>query len=295
MQNTWAPPGFASDTPPRPARAGGSRGAPDAVTPPDPAYLVGKDEEADTDPSSPTARASRSSGHLAAAPAPRIAPVEPRDSDSVDALLSSIPRRSSPPPELAQSDGKDKAVYHGEHRIPAARTSHEEDAKVVVAPSAAAQTLRLGRLGRVGPVGPGAAQDVEGRMAHDPTVAAAPGIAGRVALAIVAALGVVVTVFVVLRTMATPPSGTPSPTPTLTLTPTPTPSPSPTLTPTPNLTHTPNLIPSPSPTPTPSPPPAPTFPVPAPSARTPRAKHPPPSPSQQAPAGGDLGEFKTTF
>jgi hypothetical protein len=303
----------------QPGDGAGGSGATDAgplddSTPPDPASPLGKNDEVDTDPASPKARAARSSdpsaeganaaddkeavtpkeslGDVAAYDAPP--PGSPED-DSVELLLGAIPRKPPlPPAGLPQSDGKDTAAYHGEHRIPAPQALHEEDAKVVVAGPPLTPLTQTMRIVRAAPV----ASDRARRTAAEAAASGPPSVVGRAGLAIVAALAVVAALFVVLRTMARRPVTTAaSPTQTLTATPILSPTPALALTPTLTLTQTPTpaLTQTPTLTPTPSQTPAPTSRTNAASTSSTRAPRTKPAPPPSVPPGGELGEFKTTF
>ncbi len=203
--------------------------------------------------------------------------------DTVDALLGGLPDK--PPlrmPPHAQSDGKDSAAYHGQHTIPAAQTSREEDEKVVVTRAPLSNTMRIVR---------GAPKvEVGVARAHGPHADPKKGVAGRVALALVAGLAVVAALYAVLSTSAkapAPPLQAPSGLGTSA---------------TALLGSPPMASPSPEPTAmTPAPAESASMQPPATSAATTGSPKPPsgrPKASTAAAAassGASLGEFKTSF
>jgi len=126
---------------------------------------------------------------------PASSPVKPRK-DSVELLLDGM---QGPQPErpktMPQTDGQSSASYHAEHMVRPARTSPDEEPKVVVERPLQALTTRIDRVKLQGVI---EAADAR-RRAMEATAVLPQQIAPRVIVAIVAAVVVVLGIFVVFR------------------------------------------------------------------------------------------------
>ena len=147
-------------------------------------------------------------GMLPAAPkVPRrivVPSVSPPPNDSIDVLLDGISRdqpegsRSTP-----QTEGQSAASYHGEHAIPAAQMPTSDEPKVVIERAPLTRTIRLPRSAV-------AASFVDTKASAETTTVKSQSVAGRVTLAVVAAVFVVVGIFVALRRLAPETSAAPA-------------------------------------------------------------------------------------
>jgi hypothetical protein len=194
----------------------------------------------------------------------RVPPV--RKQDSVEMLLDGM---SAPQPErqkmTPQSAGEAAASYHAQHPVHAARTSPDEEPKVIVERPTLAPTVRVDAARR--------AREAEGAEAQVPVT-----MGPRVLIAAVAGLVVVLVIFMVARGMgAGAESGTARGAATATAT----------AIPVADTTEAPAAVP-PSPT---AHVPITALPVAPATAPAATAK---PKPRATA-TSGDLGEFKTTF
>jgi hypothetical protein len=242
---------------------------------------------------------------------PASAQVGPKK-DSVELLLDGMvgpqPER---PKTMPATDGQASASYHAEHLVRAARTSPDEEPKVVVDRPAQAPTTRIDRA-RVQSV---IDQADALRRAEEATIVLPQPMAPRLVVAIVAGITVVLGIFLVFRiasrdaprddraaaqTMPTTPAAKPAattgpgatPTNTNTNTTAAAAEPAPAATtaaPSPPSDTPPAAVPSPA-RPTPAAQPAQPFPTVGP-AGAPRAT----APRGTAAPAGDVGEFKTTF
>jgi hypothetical protein len=179
----------------------------DRETPPD--GLARTDpfrDQADTDPAPPVlpvesphdtpvegapAADAGAADEAAAEPPPSAGRPAPQPiGESVDAVLGTLRTARGtfePPATISQSDGLAAAVYHGEHAVLAAEPSpHEEAEKVVVTRGSASRRL---------------ATQTERTTESEPRV-----MAGRVIVAIIAALTVVAVFFVALNRTRKAPS-----------------------------------------------------------------------------------------
>ena len=204
--------------------------------------------------------------------------------DSVELLLDGM---QGPQPErpktTPQTDGQSSASYHAEHMVRPARTSPDEEPKVVVERPLQAPTTRIDRSKVQAVIERADAH----RRAKEATVVLPQQIAPRVVVAIVAGVVVVLGLFVVLRLTMTSRAAR-----------------------TPEIATTAGVVASVAtplplqvaPTAEPAGSSAPAY-----ATATPAAPHPPAAPAatpasakpkspRAAPAGtGDIGEFKTTF
>jgi hypothetical protein len=130
-------------------------------------------------------------------PVPVNSPVGPKK-DSVELLLDGI---TNPQPERTkttpQTDGQASASYHAEHYVQAARTSPDDEPKVVVDRPPQAATIRLDR-GKVQNV-IAAADAYNARREMEATAVLPQPMAPRVIIALVAGLLVVLGIFLVAR------------------------------------------------------------------------------------------------
>jgi hypothetical protein len=219
--------------------------------------------------------------------------IKPRK-DSVELLLDGMqgpqPER---PKQMPATDGQSSASYHAEHGVRPARTSPDEEPKVVVERAPQAPTTRIDRNKVQAVIEAAEAR----RRALNATADVPHQIGPRVIVAIVAGLVVVLGLFVVAKLMmggtatatvsapATPPtpvSAAATAMPTSSSTPTPTPSSTPTPTPTPETASADTAAAS-RPVATAWPP-----------ASVKPAKTPPVAPRSTA-GSSDIGEFKTTL
>jgi hypothetical protein len=226
---------------------------------------------------------------------PASSPVNPKK-DSVELLLDGM---QGPQPErpktMPQTDGQSSASYHAEHMVRPARTSPDEEPKVVVERPLQAPTTRIDR-GRVQAVIEAAEAR---RRAMEATAVLPQQIAPRVIVAIVAGVVVVLGLFVALRITvggragpATAPVAAASAPPVVAAVAPPTPVAA-TAPAQPVATADPagSAPPAETATAAPRPPPAPAW-----AASPPSAKPKAPSAAPRAPTGSsDIGEFKTTF
>jgi hypothetical protein len=230
---------------------------------------------------------------------PAASPVK-TNKNSVELLLDGM---QGPQPErpktTPQTDGQASASYHAEHGVHPARTSPDQEPKVVVERPQLVPTTRIDRVTRQTAIDHADAQ----RRTMETSGASPHSMAPRVIAALVAGMTVVVGLFLVLRLAAdarqpSPPVGSsPSGTAAVSLTPTegvaapvapsaarPPPSASAKESPPPTLPATPTVV-SAAPRTTVTPPGSTAGARP----KTPRAVPPVTS------SGTDLGEFKTTF
>jgi hypothetical protein len=144
---------------------------------------------------------------VAPPPEPRQAPVRPMGivvpvaaapnlkKDSVELLLDGMtgaqPERTKTMP---QTDGDASAAYHARHDVRAARTSPEEEPKVIIEKQALQATIRIDRS---------KIKDLNESLiragAMDPTAVLPPRIGRRIILAVAAGVAVVVGLFAALR------------------------------------------------------------------------------------------------
>jgi len=227
---------------------------------------------------------------------PASSQVKP-NKDSVELLLDGM---QGPQPErpktMPQTDGQSSASYHAEHMVRPARTSPDDEPKVVVERPLQAPTTRIDRAKVQAVIDAADAR----RRAMEATAVLPQQIAPRVIVAIVAGVVVVVGLFVVFQvTMGTPAKTTAGTTPVASrpavvaaVAP-----PAPVAATTPTTQATASTDPAVSPVPTES---ATAASRPSASATpwwaNPSAKPRNPRPAPTATAGsGDIGEFKTTF
>jgi hypothetical protein len=122
-----------------------------------------------------------------------VPPVAPKAYDSIDVLLDGITRdQPERPRTTSQTDGQPVATYHAEHLIRAARASPNEEPKVVIDRPPLGQTIRVGRSG----VSP---DDAEKKEWTETTAIGPQVLAGRVLIAMVAGVVVVVVIFLALE------------------------------------------------------------------------------------------------
>jgi hypothetical protein len=125
---------------------------------------------------------------------PASAPAKHKDSIELllDGMQGAQPER---PKTMPQTDGQASAAYHAEHLVRPARTSPDEEPKVVVERPVLSPTTRIDRA-RV----QAAIEQAEAQRREQDTTASVPQeIAPRVLVAVVAGLVVVLGLFVVLR------------------------------------------------------------------------------------------------
>jgi hypothetical protein len=225
---------------------------------------------------------------------PASSPVNPKK-DSVELLLDGM---QGPQPErpktMPQTDGQSSASYHAEHMVRPARTSPDEEPKVVVERPPQAPTTRIDRA-RVQAVIDAA--DARRRAMEEATAVLPQQIAPRVFVAVVAGVVVVLGLFVVLRiamgshaSTATAPAPAASP-PAVVAAVAPAPPVASTAPAQPAASADPALAPTATATAASRPPAAPAW-----AAGPPSAKPKSPSTAPRGTTGsGDLGEFKTTF
>jgi hypothetical protein len=114
--------------------------------------------------------------------------------DSVELLLDGI---TGPQPERTrtkpQTDGEASAAYHARHDVRAARTSPDDEPKVVIERVAQPPTIRIDRstIRQV--------EEAISRAALEPTAVVPPQTGPRVVVAVLAGLVVVLVLFVALR------------------------------------------------------------------------------------------------
>ncbi len=143
---------------------------------------------------------------VAPPPEPRDAPVRPMGivvpvaapnlkKDSVELLLDGM---TDPQPErtktMPQTDGDASAAYHARHDVRAARTSPEDEPKVIIERQALQQTIRIDRA-KVRELN----EALVRAGARDPTAVLPPRVGPRIALAVVAGLVVVIGLFAALH------------------------------------------------------------------------------------------------
>jgi hypothetical protein len=212
--------------------------------------------------------------------------------DSVELLLDGM---HGPQPErpktMHQTDGHASASYHAEHMVRPARTSPDEEPKVVVERPPQAMTTRIDRAKVQAVI---EAADAK-RRAMEATAVLPQQIAPRVIAAIVAGVVVVVGLFVVFQLTLGNRTGTT--TATTPVTPKPAvvaaaPSPAPVVA-APSTQATATADPPPADTAVATSRPAATAALPT-SPPSAKPKNPRPAPGATA-GSGDLGEFKTNF
>ncbi|MBV9945897.1 MAG: hypothetical protein JOZ69_03515 [Myxococcales bacterium] len=94
------------------------------------------------------------------------------------------------PKTMPQTDGQAAATYHVEHAVRAARTSPDEEPKVVVDRSSLGETFRIG---------PAVPPEPEAKTWMDAGPASPQPLVARVVVAVVAGLAVVAVIFVTLQ------------------------------------------------------------------------------------------------
>jgi hypothetical protein len=126
---------------------------------------------------------------------PAAGPVKPKK-DSVELLLDGMqgpqPQR---PRTTPQTDGESHAAYHAKHQVHAARTSPEDEPKVVVERPNLPQTTRIDRSRIQSVIDQADAM----RRENEATAVLPQRVAPRLLVAIVAGLAVVMGLFVLLR------------------------------------------------------------------------------------------------
>lgn len=219
---------------------------------------------------------------------PASSAVKPRK-DSIELLLEGM---QGPQPErpktTPQTDGQASAAYHAEHLVRPARTSPDEEPKVVVERPHQPPTTRIDRSKVQAIVEQADAQ----RRAMETTAVLPQQVAPRVIVAVVAGLVVVLGLFVVLKLATGDDKGSRRAAPPVAATATPLPA---TAVPPPPAT-TMAVAPA-NPAVEPAEQPAVESPSPSPAPATPPASPRPKAPARTAPASGapNLGEFKTTY
>lgn len=258
-----------------------------------------RDATADTDPAGGAAEARKPNTDPGLGPAgPPLPPRPAGRQDSVEMLLDGM---SAPQPErqkmTPQSAGEAAAAYHAEHPVHPARTSPDEEPKVIVERPPLVPTVRVQRE-QVKAIIEAADEMRRAREAADAAQAPVPVSMGpRVLIAAVAGLVVVLVIFLLARgsgagagkeTRAT--TVTPTGGPTATATETATVIATGPATATAPASPT-TAVPMADTTEEPPPPPVVTAHVPVTALPTARPPRPKPAPT----ATGDLGEFKPTF
>lgn len=122
-----------------------------------------------------------------------VPPVARMSNDTVDSLLEGIRPESPQFRGTPQTDGQTAASYHSEHGLRAAQVATQEEPKVVIERPLLAQTVRIRMSGSKVSVVP---------FTDDPTDATAGGarpVLGRMAIAVVAGVAVVMLIFVALQ------------------------------------------------------------------------------------------------
>lgn len=218
-------------------------------------------------------------------------PVPPGRLDSVEMLLDGM--NNSPQPErqkmTPQSAGEAAAAYHAEHPVHPARTSPDEEPKVIVERPPLVPTVKVQRdqVQAIIEQADAMRRAAEAEEAANTPVPVAMG--PRVLIAAVAGLVVVLVIFLVARrgagTEGENPVATPTTTPTSTSTPIPTNAASSTPIPVADTTEEPAA----------APPPTVHVPISALPAAPPTAPATTAKPRPRPTSTSDLGEFKTTF
>jgi hypothetical protein len=125
---------------------------------------------------------------------PATPPTPDVKKDSVELLLDGI---TGPQPERTktkpQTDGEASAAYHARHDVRPARTSPDDEPKVVIERVPLPATIRIDRS-QIRQV-----EAAMSRAALEPTAVVPPQMGPRVVLAVVAGLVVVLVLFVALR------------------------------------------------------------------------------------------------
>jgi hypothetical protein len=139
-----------------------------------------------------------------------VPPVARPSSESVDVLLDAMnPAGPGEVPTTSQSDGQATAMYHSEHSVRAARRSLGDEPKVVIERPLLAQTARIQRS-------PLALPEGDARAWADTTSVRMKPLAGRVAIAVLAGVVVVMVIFGALRRMSVERAAEPTVAPTAT-------------------------------------------------------------------------------
>ncbi len=261
---------------------------------------------ADTDPAGGPAEAKKASTDPGVGPPgpalPRTAgalrppPVPPGSLNSVEMLLDGM---NSPQPErqklTPQSAGEAAAAYHAEHPVHPARTSPDEEPKVIVerpplVPTVKVQREQVQAIIEQADAMRRAAEDEEAAAQATVPVSMGP----RVLIAAVAGLVVVLLIFLVARGKSGGTQGATTMT-TATATATATSNPTPTPTPTNAASSVPIPVAETTEEPTAAPPPTAHVPISALPAAPPTAPATTGKPRPRPTSSSDLGEFKTTF
>jgi hypothetical protein len=135
-----------------------------------------------------------------------VPPVAPHANDSVDVLLDGMTEEGSGgAPTIPQTDGQAKATYHSEHSVRAAQRALGDEPKVVIERPLLAQTVRVHRSQVALP-------DADLKAWADTTSVRLKPMAGRVAIAILAGMVVVMLIFGALQRMSGERADAPTPT-----------------------------------------------------------------------------------